>query len=76
VERGWWPALVVQTAAATVGRHVLPTGGRHHQPVRSYGAQSPERLETRFADRHQDTGARPKDLIVYRCHRRHRRRRL
>lgn len=74
VERGRWPALVIQTAAATVGRHVLSTSGRHHQPVRSDGAQSPERLETRFADRHQDTGARPKDLIVYRCrHRRPRR---
>lgn len=73
VERGRRQKLVVQTAAATVGRHFLPTGGRYHQPVRSDGAQSPERLETRFADRHQDTGARPKDLIVYRCRRRLRR---
>lgn len=51
-----------QTAAAIVGRHVLPTGGRHNQPVRRDGAESAERHETGLAGRHSDTRARPKDL--------------
>lgn len=64
VERGRRPALDVQTAAAVVGGHVLPAGGRHHQPVRRDGAQSPEGLQARLADRHPNTGARAKDLNV------------
>lgn len=62
VERGRRPALDVQTAAAVVRGHVLPTGGRHNQPVRRVGAQPAERFKTRFADRYPDTGARSEDL--------------
>jgi len=62
VERGRRPASGGQTATAAVARYFLPTGGRHHQPVRRDGAKSAERLEARLADRHQDTSARSKVL--------------
>lgn len=62
LERGRRPTFGVQTPAAVVARHVLPTGGRHHQQVRRDGAESAERLEARFADRHPNTGARTEVL--------------
>lgn len=61
VERGRRPAVDGQAAAAAVRGHVLPTGGRHHQPV-GRDAEPAEGFESRFADRHPDTGARAKDL--------------
>lgn len=66
VERGRRPAPGGQAAAAAVAGNVLPTGGRHHQPVRRDGAEPAERLEARLADRHPDTGARSKVLSVLR----------